>query len=347
MRMDQSDASVDVLVLDDHSPEPGWSEELEQFCASVGAHYYCAPRNLGIPRNCALGLEAAIEKGYDYVTINNSDVIFPRNLISQMVKALRNEGVGSVTAWSNNVSIFSIPNTNPDKYLASQETVDFVSESLAEKYGNEVIDVPAGISFCIMMPVEVVRKVGVMDPIFGRGYCEETDWSLRSLAMGYRLCLAPGTFVYHQGRGSNVAAGLVSGAHTTVPENEAIIDLRHPKFRDQCQSFEASGVMPRYKSEAVDYVLSAAATAFGYTITPSWEAEPDVAKENPVRVEIDADGTAPVMRVNYAGFEQVGPMTSFEQIESAINRFGKDRLISNSYARNEVEEDAIYPIEVW
>src|SRR5947209_3785897 len=78
--MDQSVAEIDVLVLDDASPEPGWSQELEGFCKQWGAHYYCTPRNLGIPRNCSLGLATAVQKNYDYVTINNSDVIFPRNL---------------------------------------------------------------------------------------------------------------------------------------------------------------------------------------------------------------------------------------------------------------------------
>lgn len=348
-RMDQSVADIDVLILDDASPEPGWSAELKLLCDKLGAHYYCAPRNLGIPRNCSLGLTTAIEKGYDYVTINNSDVIFPKNLITQMFKACQVEGVGSVTAWSNNVSIFSLPNADPDKYLASQEMVDFLSERLAQKYSTDLIDVPAGISFAIMMPVDVVRKVGVMDPIFGRGYCEETDWSLRSLAAGYRLCLAPGTFVYHQGRGSNVAAGLVSGAHTTVPENEAIIDLRHPKFREQCHVFEMSGVMPRYKDEAVDYLIDQGAAKFGFEIVRNWAEYDKGDYGSPVRVVVETGGSSHVMRFHFAGFEQVWAINSPQDLNNAIARFGRHKLLRNDFTHltGAEEKSASYPYAVW
>src|SRR3569623_1849819 len=84
MRMDKSFADVDVLVLDDASPEIGWSEELERICSEIGARYYRTPCNLGIPRNCSLGLATAMRDKFDYVTINNSVVIFPRNLINMM-----------------------------------------------------------------------------------------------------------------------------------------------------------------------------------------------------------------------------------------------------------------------
>lgn len=349
MRMDNTAADIDVLILDDASPEPGWSEELKSLCDRLGAHYYCAPRNLGIPRNCSLGLSTAIEKGYDYVTINNSDVIFPRNLITQMIKACKVEGVGSVTAWSNNVSIFSIPNSDPDTHLASQEMVDFISGSLEQRYGTTLVDVPAGISFCIMMPVDVVRKVGVMDPIFGRGYCEETDWSLRSLKMGYRLCLAPGVFVYHQGRGSNVAAGLVSGAHTTVPENEAVIDLRYPEFRENCHIFEMSGVMPKLKGQAVEHLIEVGVAKFGYEIVGN-RAQADASGfGQPMRVQVDASGPEPTMRYSYAGFEQVWPLVSPSDLNKVIARFGEKLLLKNEFAQitRGTEASAEYPLAVW
>lgn len=350
MRMDQSDAIIDVLILDDASPEPGWSAELEHFCKSVGAHYYCTPRNLGIPRNVSLGLATAMRKNYDYVTINNSDVIFPKNLIGAMIEACKGDKVGSVTAWSNNVSIYSIPNEDPDRYLANQHTVDFLSERLQAKYGKEVIDGPAGISFCIMMPVDVVRQVGLMDPIFGRGYCEETDWSLRSLRYGYRVCVSPGTFVYHQGRGSNIAAGLVSGAHTTVPENEIIIDMRFPDFRKQCEEFERTGIMARYKGEAVDYIIDQAAKAFGYCIVPGWRQERFESEYDGLRVEILPEKTFPVMRYIYAGFAQEWPLEGLPSLANVLQRFGSEGLRFNAFehvflAKN---ENALpYPSATW
>ena len=81
-------------------------------------------------------------------------------------------------------------------------------------YAHNVMDIPAGISFCIIVPTAVIADIGLMDPVFGRGYCEETDFTLRSRRAGYRIGLAPGVFVYHQGGGSNVEAGLLSHGET-------------------------------------------------------------------------------------------------------------------------------------
>src|SRR5262245_13563114 len=65
---------LDILVLDDCSPEPGWSEDLAQLCAGLDIAYYRSPRNLGIPRNFNLALGTGVTAGYDYVILCNSDV---------------------------------------------------------------------------------------------------------------------------------------------------------------------------------------------------------------------------------------------------------------------------------
>ena len=51
MRIDPGDAELDVMVLDDASPAPGFSGRLAAMCEQRGIGYYRTPRNLGIPRN--------------------------------------------------------------------------------------------------------------------------------------------------------------------------------------------------------------------------------------------------------------------------------------------------------
>ena len=119
---------------------------------AAGILFYRSPRNLGIPRNVSLAMLTAVEQGYDYVIISNSDVVYPRNFLTQLLRAVAHEGVGSVTAWSNNVSMYSIPNADPDRFLADQDRVDWLSDTLAEQYPDAAMDIPAGISFAMIVP---------------------------------------------------------------------------------------------------------------------------------------------------------------------------------------------------
>lgn len=321
-RIDTSEVDVDVVVLDDASPAPGFSGRLAAMCAERKIGYYRTPRNLGIPRNVSLGLLAGVEKGYDYVIISNSDVIYPAHVVSQLVRAAQAEGVGSVTAWSNNVSMYSIENDDPDRYLAEQEVVDFVSGALAEHYGDAVMDIPAGISFCVLIPTDVIREVGVMDPVFGRGYCEETDWSLRSLAAGYRIALAPGVFVYHAGRGSNLDAGLVSGEHTSVPENERIIDLRYPTFRSQVRAFASSGILDEAQLYGIDAIIRRAGRESGYVLDVGW-LPPTPTDDDLVHCTVAASGLEETVELRYRGFVRTMEVDAFGVGAALEEHFGR------------------------
>lgn len=334
LAMDQSVADIDILILDDCSPAPGFSDRIRKLCAELGVNYYRTPRNLGIPRNCSLGLLAALKNGYDFVTINNSDTIFSKTVVTELVKAYRaNVNVGSVTAWSNNVSIYSIPNKDPDYFLGTQERTDWFAGITAPLYSGRVIDIPAGISFCILIPTEVVADVGINDPVFGRGYCEETDWSLRSLAAGYRICLAPGAFTYHQGRGSNLSAGLVTGDQTSVPENEAIIDLRYPDFRSQCDIFIASNPLPKMYREVARAVIDAGLIGAGYEINvcaPDLEVADDAIVSLNFHPQSDgASGT-----LSFFGFQDQVSFDSANLGASVKSTFGKAPARVNTYDRS-------------
>jgi GT2 family glycosyltransferase len=292
---------VDVLVLDDASPDPGFSQLVEAQCAALGFGYYRTPRNLGIVRNVNLGLLRARSAGYDGVIISNSDVLYSRAFVDRLWAVAESDPtIGSVTAWSTNVSAYSIPNSDPDEHLADQEVVDDVAETLWQQFGTTAVDIPAGISFAMLIKRKAVVDVGLMDPVFGRGYCEETDWSRRSLAAGFRLILAPGAFVYHAGGGSTEAAGMISAGHTTVPENEAVIDLRYPEFRAEVGAFVTSGPLHSLWETATSALVASQITRGGYELDLSVYDRQEPVDGNRARVELGPAG--PVVTASARGF---------------------------------------------
>lgn len=318
-------SELDVLVLDDCSPAPGFSERLAARCADLGVRYYRSPRNLGIPRNVNLALLTCVRERYDYVIVANSDVLFPSNLVDGMLRIASKPGVGSVTAWSNNVSVYSLTSFEPDQYLGKQDVVDWVSLSLAGNFGDSYLGVPAGISFAIMIPREAIERTGLMDPVFGRGYCEEIDWSLRAQQAGLRAVLATGVFVYHVGGGSNVAAGLLSENETTVPANERIIDMRYPLFRSQVEAFMGSGLLAGAVEDAQELIVRAAGQQFGYQVVASWLPHVET-RSDLLSVVLAPDGLMNSAYASVLGFETRIPIDPQEPRRSITDFFGTEPI---------------------
>ncbi len=292
---DISTHTVDVLVLDDSSPDPGWSEELAALCAECGVQYYRSPRNLGIPRNMNLALLRAESAGYDLVVLLNSDVVVPVNMADQLVLAAgSHDRMGTITAWSNAVSIFSLPNEDGERWLSEPAVVDAVSGCLADEFRGAVLDLPIGVGFCLAIPVPVIQEIGLLDPVFGRGYCEEVDFCIRAHRAGLRNVLAPSAFVFHMGFATNREAGLLRPGEQTVHVNEDIIDQRYPDYRDRLAAWCAGDPMGPVVRRAQTSLLRAAAAAQGVIVEATWLAGRPALLGDPVRVVVAPEGDAAV-----------------------------------------------------
>jgi GT2 family glycosyltransferase len=303
-----SSHTVDVLVLDDCSPDPLWSEELETLCAQHGVGYYRSPRNLGIPRNMNLGLLRAESENYDHVVILNSDVIVPANMADQLVAAAesaRSAGkkVASVTAWSNNASIFSLPNDDADRFLSNQIVVDQVSDALTREFAGECYELPVGMGFCLSVSREAIDEIGLFDPVFGRGYCEEVDWCCRASAAGWSHVLATTTYAYHMGSATNRLAGLLQPGEQTVHTNEAIIDHRYPDYRNRVEAWESSGGIETAVSRGLSRLVREEAKRHGYLVDATWlRRQPVDAGDQRVRIALNPDGDAPLVEASGGGW---------------------------------------------
>ena len=255
---------VDVLILDDASPKPGWSERCQALTERLGFGYYRTPRNLGIPRNMNLGMLRAVDGGYDAVILLNSDTVVPHNLVPTLVRPLvEDPSISSTTAWSNDVSIYSLPNDRPDQLGADPELISWISEQTAAEFEGQTIPVPAGVGFCMALSTNAIKRVGLMDPVFGRGYSEEVDWCLRSHIEGFTSALAPACFVYHAGSGINRAEGLIGLGDHIVHSHQAIIDERYPLYRSQLIAFVASSIPGGMQERGLRHIILSAARALG------------------------------------------------------------------------------------
>ena len=352
---------VDVLVLDDCSPDEAWSADLARTCASLDIGYYRSPRNIGIPRSMNLALLRAQSAGYDHVIIANSDVVFPLNLATVLVRiAEENPDAGSVTAWSNNVSIFSLHSADRTT-LAQQDVVDWVSYQLEAEFAGTATELPTAVGFCMLVPTPVAARVGLFDPLFGRGYCEEVDWSRRAKAMGYRNLLAPSAFVFHYGGASTRAAGLLAGdGTTTVVAHERIIDFRHPGYRAEVDNFERTAPLAPLVQRGSRAIVVAAARRWGYRVaTTSFGAGEGAG----VPFLVFPDAPDLIATGHYCGFATAIPVAAGADpaatLRAAIGR-PPDRVTILDRGRNSdrvaaaawgagvtVEDRHAYPEKVW
>ncbi len=278
--------NVDVMVFDDCSPSPGWSADVAAMCQAKGIGCYRTPRNLGIPRNMSLVMRTAEFERYDVVGLVNSDVVMPTNLI-EVTSAVfdQHPGVASVTPWSNNVSVFSLPMQSGGAEIAEQRFVSDLADALYEVHGGEVVDVPTGVGYCLMIDVETIRSVGVMDPVFGRGYCEEVDWCQRAHESGLRHVLALGTYVFHAGNGTNRDEGLLAHGEVTVVEHELVLRGRYPGYMPRVLAFVESGDLRARGTKSLSRAFVRLAARYGYDVCVS-NVQPAQFSDRPlVRVE--------------------------------------------------------------
>jgi GT2 family glycosyltransferase len=304
-----SSHQVDILVLDDASPDAGWSDELASLCASLGIDCYTTPRNLGIPRNMNLGLLRASEGSYDGCVLLNSDVVVSAQLIDALVSAAQSAtNIASVTAWANDVSIYSLANDDAEAHLADQALLDAVATSLVEEFEGATIKLPTGCGFCLYIPAAAIDAIGVMDPVFGRGYAEEVDWCCRATERGWHHVLALDAFAFHMGSATNREAGILAKGMRTVLNNEAIVDMRHPWYRQALVEWADADPLREPRDRAVHRLVTDAARDRGVVIDATWlDRGAFVAGTTPgpdakVRVVVLPDGGEPIVEARVDGW---------------------------------------------
>ena len=226
-------SDIRVIVIDDASPDPSIQTVLERWKRQSPScwEYHRNKVNLGFVGTANLGMKLA----KDDVVLLNSDTEVTPGWLQGLQRCLESDpGIATATPWTNNGEIASLPlfcESNPvPPYPAS------VAEAIAMAGDPVYPSLPTAVGFCMAVSRRAIDRIGRFDAeLFGKGYGEENEFSMRAIQAGFRNVLCDDVYVVHLGGRSFGPIGL-------TPDESSMRRLlsRHPGYLEQVQEFIAA-----------------------------------------------------------------------------------------------------------
>ncbi|SEP92356.1 Glycosyltransferase, GT2 family [Solimonas aquatica] len=220
-----ADFAASILVVDDASPDPALSADLDALAAAGRIRLLRNERNLGF--SATINRALAEHPEHDAVLVNADALVFGDWLQRLQAAAYRAPNIASVTPFADDDSVARYVQGG-DAALSAQ-----LDAYAREAHRGCSVELPVGVGFCLYLRRAAWREVGELDAAtFGKGYGEESDWCMRARQLGWQHRLAADVFVHHAGGASFGARrlALLQRAHR-------LMALRHPGYHRQVQAF--------------------------------------------------------------------------------------------------------------
>ena len=172
-----------------------------------------------------------------FVVLVNSDVIVTPGWLRRLLHCADSDArIGAVNPLTNRASQIDLAMPPGSNFLA-----------LARYLGKRrplYPDIVTGVGFCLLLRRAALQQVGLFDPVYGKGYCEESDLCMRLTTSGWRTVIADDTYVYHRGRGS------FTDRDERYLHNRRLFDQRwSAEYRRQFETFRARAPLASLRRE--------------------------------------------------------------------------------------------------
>ena len=222
---------IDVIVIDDASPEPEISALLREVARMGRINLIAHERNAGFVASVNEGM--ALHPGRDVILLNSDTEVADGWLDRITAHFEADATIGTVTPFSNNATICSYPRTLANNALPPGETTATLDEAFARANAGRRVDIPTAVGFCMAISRRCLDRVGLFDvERYGAGYGEEVDFCMRAARAGLRNVLAGDAFVRHVGEVSFGGAGL-----ERREKAQATVDALYPEFQQRLAEF--------------------------------------------------------------------------------------------------------------
>ncbi|MGA2272385.1 MAG: glycosyltransferase [Bryobacteraceae bacterium] len=225
-----NEASCGVVAVND-SPgdaqlKPILREAVECLAQMVPVRLMENETNLGFVRAVNAAAAISLAAGHDILLLNSDTVVFPGALSEVKRVAYLDPMIGFVSPRSNNATICSLPQQPEFRNLPPEHAYRNFRD-LAH-YLPDFHFVPTAVGFCLYIKFRVLAEFGLLDDIYGPGYCDENDLIMRANRGGYRAALANHAFVYHVGEASFSATD--SPKAILEKTNAELLNSRYPEY---------------------------------------------------------------------------------------------------------------------
>ncbi len=176
----------------------------------------------------------------EWLLLVNSDTIFLQGSLVSLYHALQQQSadvsmVGPITNAAGNGQGYNILGNSNDVLRAAGFVQRTPCHALFPCYRLDF--------FCVAIRRSLWDKLNGLDPVFGLGYYEDTDFSMRAKALGCRMMICEDAFVYHVG-GSSFSAN--PQTRKLIKRNKKIFLRRHPDAKLLHQREDNLAVLEEY-----------------------------------------------------------------------------------------------------
>ena len=186
----QSCAGMATLVIDNASRADDLGRIAERF---PQVEVIRLAENRGWAGGNNVGLRLALERGFAQVCLLNNDTVLPPDTLGEMLAAAA--AVGAPCMMMPLIHYFDDPERAQVAPGPAPATPDDAARLLAERHG--VVEISWAYGACLLLPAEMVRRVGLLDERFFL-QLEEQDYYRRARRLGLRSYCARRARILHK-----------------------------------------------------------------------------------------------------------------------------------------------------
>ncbi len=231
---------VDAVIVVDNASTDGTVEAVRDRYPEI--EVLAQPNNVGFAEGNNIGIRHAMARGATHVLIANNDTRFAHDTVARML------AVADTNPEAGIVCPLIRYEHAPDRIWYAGRTFDPRRGYHGRPWGwmqvdrgqfSGVHEVDTGTGCAMLMPVAAIERVGLMDPDLFL-YLEDTDWSLRFRAAGYKVLVAGDAVLWHR---AGAAGGGEANENTHYYEtrNTLVVCARYatlPCFRASLRELE-------------------------------------------------------------------------------------------------------------